>query len=296
MDRSRLLLSLACVAFWQASALAADLTGIDRAISKEPAYKGKPKYCLVVFGPEAKVRTWLVLDGETLYVDRNCNGDLTEKNERLTEERAHPHHEFPVVDLALPDEMGRNVSLQVTVPYYREEGADQESSHPGLNVYIDRKKWTAPVKAFSDTPKDAPIIHFNGPLTFLCPYLRAFEPGKAARLTIHVGTPGSDGVSYAWCYAKDVVGAEGRVLVVIEFPNKDPDGKRLRTAVSLGLDDCQGSHFTGEVSVPADAAPGKATMTLLPRPELPNLAPAAFYVGVVGIIRVEQEIVKAPPK
>src|ERR671925_259 len=62
---------------------APDLTKIDRSIRKEPAYSAKPKYCLLVFGPGAKTWVWLVLDGETLYVDRNGNGDLTEANERV---------------------------------------------------------------------------------------------------------------------------------------------------------------------------------------------------------------------
>jgi hypothetical protein len=65
------------------TAWGADLTKIDRTIAKEPAYRSKPKYCLLVFGPEAKTRVWLVLDGDTLYVDRNGNGDLTEERERL---------------------------------------------------------------------------------------------------------------------------------------------------------------------------------------------------------------------
>ena len=38
------------------TAWGADLTKIDRTIAKEPAYKSKPKYCLLVFGPEAKTR------------------------------------------------------------------------------------------------------------------------------------------------------------------------------------------------------------------------------------------------
>src|SRR5712692_3344625 len=63
--------------------LAADLTKIDRKIAKEPAYQSQPKYCLLVFGPEAKTRVWIVLDGDTLYVDRNGNGDLTEEGEKV---------------------------------------------------------------------------------------------------------------------------------------------------------------------------------------------------------------------
>src|SRR5262245_19523703 len=65
------------------AASAADLAKIDRTIAKEPAYKGKPKYCLLVFGPEAKMRAWLVLDGDLVYIDRNGNGDLTEPGEQV---------------------------------------------------------------------------------------------------------------------------------------------------------------------------------------------------------------------
>ena len=59
-------------------AQAADLAKIERTIAKEPRYLGKPTYCLLVFGPEAKFRNWLVVDGDVLYVNRNGNGDLTE--------------------------------------------------------------------------------------------------------------------------------------------------------------------------------------------------------------------------
>jgi hypothetical protein len=61
-----------------------DLSKIDRTIAKEPVYQTKtPKYCLLVFGPEAKTRMWLVLDGKVMYVDRNGNGDLTGADEQV---------------------------------------------------------------------------------------------------------------------------------------------------------------------------------------------------------------------
>jgi hypothetical protein len=56
---------------------AADLSKVDRTITKEPAYRSKPKYCLLVFGPQARHRLWLVIDGDVLYVDRKGNADLT---------------------------------------------------------------------------------------------------------------------------------------------------------------------------------------------------------------------------
>ena len=88
MRISPLLASFLIIGFLSAQALAADLTKIDRTIAKEPTYQSKtPKYGLLVFGPEAKSRVWVVLDGDFLYVDRNCNGDLTEKGERLVIKR-----------------------------------------------------------------------------------------------------------------------------------------------------------------------------------------------------------------
>ena len=49
-----------------------DLSKIDRTIRKEPAYKGKPEYALLVFGPDAKKRVWVVRDGDVteMAVDR----------------------------------------------------------------------------------------------------------------------------------------------------------------------------------------------------------------------------------
>src|SRR5262245_39634776 len=87
MRIARVLSALAFLALSLAPASAADLTKVDRTIAKEPAYKSKPRYCLLVFGPEAKTRVWLVLDGDVLYVDRNGDGDLTQKDERLMPER-----------------------------------------------------------------------------------------------------------------------------------------------------------------------------------------------------------------
>src|SRR5215210_3146362 len=90
---------LACLIALAAAATvasAADLTKIDRTIRKEPAYRSKaPKYGLLVFGPKAETRVWVVLDlagqpsdpdgsKNTLYVDRNGDGDLTAPDEKVS--------------------------------------------------------------------------------------------------------------------------------------------------------------------------------------------------------------------
>src|SRR3954453_19457371 len=88
-------LSLVLVAVGVAAAPAAALAKIDRAIKKEPAYLSKsPKYGLLVFGAKAETRIWIVLDlaaepsdpdgsKNSLYVDRNGDGDLTGADEKI---------------------------------------------------------------------------------------------------------------------------------------------------------------------------------------------------------------------
>src|SRR5437762_3210437 len=95
--RVKLLLALAAGLVVTGDAAAADLGKIDRTIRKEPAYQSKtPKYCLLVFGPQAKDRVWLVLDGDVLYVDRQANGDLTGPGNRFQgpafQPSDHPAH------------------------------------------------------------------------------------------------------------------------------------------------------------------------------------------------------------
>src|SRR5688572_9642256 len=86
-------------------AQAADLTQIERTIRKEPAYSTMDtRFCLLVFGPKADYRVWLVLDGDTLFVDRNGNGDLTEKGESTTPESTNTDPcSFQKITLQRPD-------------------------------------------------------------------------------------------------------------------------------------------------------------------------------------------------
>ncbi len=91
-------LRLVCVALLglcSCRVVAADLSRVDRSVRREPAYRSTPRYCLLVFGPQAKQRVWLVLDGDTLYVDRNGNGDLTETGERLAIGKWQPLEAHP---------------------------------------------------------------------------------------------------------------------------------------------------------------------------------------------------------
>src|SRR5438874_8548940 len=97
---------------------AADLASIERKINKEPAYAGKPKYCLLVFGPEAKTLIWLALDGDKLYVDRNGNGDSTDDGPpvaaKVDGEGDEPSRTFKLPELRIGSLTHRDLSLYVT--------------------------------------------------------------------------------------------------------------------------------------------------------------------------------------
>src|SRR5262245_9878898 len=83
MSKPRLVVAAMLLLLGAEQARAAELKKIDRTIAREPTYTSKhPKYCLLVFGPQAK-RVWLVADGDFLHVDRNGNGDLTEAGKRV---------------------------------------------------------------------------------------------------------------------------------------------------------------------------------------------------------------------
>jgi hypothetical protein len=66
-----------------APAAAADLGKIDWTIRKEPVYQARPGYGLLVFGTKAWTRVWVVQDGQALSVDRNGDGNLAGKDERV---------------------------------------------------------------------------------------------------------------------------------------------------------------------------------------------------------------------
>jgi hypothetical protein len=196
--------SLILLIFATASETAADLAKIDRTIAKEPVYQSKPRYCLIVFGLEAKTRVWLVLDGDALFVDRNGNGDLTEKSKRILmqpfKKSSHPSFQREREILIGDIEEGelKHSALTLTQIQYRKDLPDQTPAQKRAKKLIDqapdRFAYVVTVKVnlssaphisqqeqlgkamqvasfdsrgfllFADRAQDAPVIHFNGPL------------------------------------------------------------------------------------------------------------------------------------
>lgn len=230
----------------------AELSKIERTIAKEPVYQTKtPKYCLMVLGPEAKTRVWLVIDGNTLYVDRNGDGDLTGPGERV--ERDPKRNAFEPKSLVLSDGTIQYSNLLVRVrqneqiEIYLSRKVDflgHRKKEKGSLMYmagitgISSRSWMNRDNIeeydfrFADRPQDAPIVHFNGPLT-LKPmdtkqtFVRGDKPNQFA---VMVGTPGLGKGTFTQVLFWE--GDPGGVAE-IAFPNQDPSGKPIVVKVEL---------------------------------------------------------------
>jgi len=209
---------------------AVDLTKIERTIAQEPAYRSAPKYCLLVFGTEAKARKWLVLDGDDVYVDRNGNGDLTEADEKVSLKISFRFDlgAFPDADgvtreakLLLNRSAYGGPRLEFTV-------GDQFKQFVGFDP-LDRL-------AFADRAQDAPIVHFGGPLTFRW-FAKAPEliAGQNCRFYSALGTPGLGKGSFAAVQCCSV--PSGTELVAqLDYPHRDAGQPPIQEKLKLGAD------------------------------------------------------------
>jgi hypothetical protein len=264
------------------TAWGADLTNIDRTIAKEPAYKSKPKYCLLVFGPEATTRVWLVLDGDMLYADRNGNGDLTEEGEQLvaapiTGSSGSKGREWKVGDVTAP---GGKVTYTGLTVLDISEVVDSTFKSCGLGIAVNVPIGSTrafqragsvvhPTEGynlrFADRPKDAPVIHFGGPLRIMLvqpePFTAGIKAGQTYELKARVGTPGLDKDTAAIMDDTDLfsfVSADHGTVADLEFT--DRKGRNQRQHLKLACE--RRIIIYGPVWAPEEAAEGKARLTV----------------------------------
>jgi hypothetical protein len=148
-----------------------DLGKLDRRILKQPAYKAKqPLYGLLVFGPKAEKRVWLVLDpsdpgastAENLYVDRDADGDLTAADDRLTANSSDRYSIFALPEFKDPATGAIHSDFRVRV----------EREQHDVMVSL---KWRGQLKMgggypadpdrymrLSPDPETAPVVWFQG--------------------------------------------------------------------------------------------------------------------------------------
>jgi hypothetical protein len=233
---------------------AADLTRIDRTIRKEPVYQSKPEYCLLVFGPEARDRAWLVIDGDVLYVDRNGNGDLTEANKKVKAIKIKDYHLFRAGTIKLgsreyPDlNVSRDRLGEGAVPLQPEHYKKLIEKNPVAYTYAvaiqvenplslgkpggpDRMTQSASSDShgllqFTDNPQEAPIVYFDGPWSMDLHNRPILQAGNVIDLQSGVGTRGLGTGTFAFIiFALIPPGA--RPQAEFDFPPKTPGQKAI---------------------------------------------------------------------
>jgi hypothetical protein len=261
--RLRLLATLSLLALSSAVA-AGDLAAVERRLVKEPAYHSRPKYCLLVFGPRARTRVWLVQDGDVLYVDRNGNGDLTEPGEKVAAEKRKGHdrgdgtytfavgelreggmrhlnlvvsvddlnrvkHSLPEAEALLRhDAQAReySVQLEVEVPGYQ---GPATGGRLVQGAHLD----ASGLLQFADRPQDAPVIHFGGPWAMGLYQQATLWLDRTNDLGLVFGTPGLGPGTFAYVGHEGVVPDDPAPRVEITFPPREPGGPPVRAGYEL---------------------------------------------------------------
>jgi hypothetical protein len=241
---------------------AADLAKIERKIAKEPTYQTKtPKYCLLVFGLDAKTRVWLVQDGDTLYVDRNGNGDLTGDGKRIKIKQLNDsYRSFEVGDLkidglthtgfsvtqmkASPESVGNDEEWERIkksgpepwmwwVRITAERAADDKRDLPRKIAYVINGDG-AGMLLFADKPQEAPIIHLNGPFTLaLQDRKQRLIAGDKTMLQIGVGPQGVGPGTFAFVLYPNTIPNDAYPEAEITFPAKSPGQEPIKRKYTL---------------------------------------------------------------
>jgi hypothetical protein len=242
---------------------AGELDQIARSIAKEPQYHSKPKYCLLVFGLEAKTRCWIVVDGNVLYVDRACTGDLTAPAAKVVgkpegtagyvfeagdirdgdlthtglkvesalisklAEGLRESPDYARLPIGDPSAMGYTVSLTVAVPG---RSADAPRQHIKQYVWLFDDRGTL---RFSDDAAHAPIIHFAGPLTIATVGQQSLVKGITSHLITGFGTRGLGPGTFAFVGYDGIVPKDVFPVADIEFRASGEKSKELVVKVAL---------------------------------------------------------------
>jgi len=280
------LLAAACLA---AEPAAVDLAKISRAIGKQPPYRAEPHYALLVFGPRAQHRSWMVMDGDdVLYFDRNGNGDLTDAEDRIECDRAatdriklpgsRSHsamHVFPIgVVAGVKLELEFWVRNRAYVP--TDDWHKQVEHERNVNNWENSTLWRVTEKAgqaqnpvlLTATPADAQITHFGGPLVFAFKWdeKQKLEPWpKRTTFDVHIGTRSLPPKNCPYELFAPLTELEPprhlHPTAVFKFPPRTAGGPPVELVVDLDQR-CCGDTFYAQMAVPREAGEGRATVVL----------------------------------
>ena len=232
-----------------------DLAKIDRSLRTEPTYKSKqPQYCLLVFGPEAKTRVWVVLDGDALYLDRNGNGDLTDPGERIVGEELYRFDpERPEVEVARRFERNcrhagdepiltcgpevqwfQVVQLVPHADWHDQAWVKLHQNSPYDFVVTTKTGHCQRAKfRFATSPREAPVVHFDGPRRLALSGVfdpPCFRPGEPCELAVELHTQGWN-ATVRTDFRE--VPEDVHPVAEIEFPPGRPGEDPIRVRVEL---------------------------------------------------------------
>jgi hypothetical protein len=259
-----LALALVALASGAPPAGAADLARIDRTIGKQPRYQSTPRYCLLAFGPDVAHRAWLVLDGDTLYVDREGTGDLTRPGCRVTgktdrfgetlfeagdltlggrryaglQVHVRPakggvgegYEDMPIFrDFLAAHPDGRFYRVNVEVPFAK-PFTDRRDGSPlkGTRHYAGEYDTTG-ILQFAERPADAPVLHFGGPWALWPDGQQKLVRGRNEDLVLRLGTPGhGPGTLACICY-DFLIPTSAKPHARIEYPARPGERPVVRS-------------------------------------------------------------------
>jgi hypothetical protein len=233
----------------------------DRSIGKEPVYKTKnPRYALLAFGLEGKDRVWLAWDGDTLYCDRNGNGDLTDPGEKIAAKKPKPGipqeegaFDFEIGDLTIGGRTHKNVGVSIRrLSYYQRSAVakrpdvkaalakDPLSSVLTVSAEVEvpglkgggvggRLSFSAGfydlngLLQFAAKPADAPVIHFGGPLEInFFAELPSLRVDRGTDLVLVVGTSGVGPGTFAMLSYLDTIPEDVKPVAEIIYQPAKP--------------------------------------------------------------------------
>lgn len=208
---------------------AADWSKIDRTLQHPPACKSAtPQYCLLVFGPEARTQVWVVLDDRIAHIYASPNGIAP----RVWRQVPMEYNFFLLGDVWEADGKTRHTQLCFRPTWDQDKFTVRINGEYEQHAGQDRTG----ILQFAARAEDAPIVHFNGPLT-LDLYLtqEPLRSDREVRLSVAVGTPGRGMGSFASFNCNYYLHRTSPIAQV-DYPPAQPDGPPVSVEYRLSKD------------------------------------------------------------
>ncbi len=262
------------------------LSKIDRKIAKLPKFAAeKQGYLLLAIGADADFKTWLVHDGDTLYVDGNGNGDLTDD----TPVKCDPATSKPKngMDVFVASDIGpaKEEKCKVVVSTFPVSGTESKAL-----ILVVLRPGAAGMKVgpmdfrFADTPDAARVVHLGSKVLVVRPSFTMpshLEADKAEDFRVQVGTPGVGAGTFA-SVTHDGLNKTANPVAEFTFQPARPGDKPVVVKVELKERCCE-DQFFATVDVPKDTTGDKAAVTIR-FPDYPHGSVTPF-TGEVPVVR-----------